>query len=565
MEARNRTIEEWFTWIHQGLVVLPRFQRFEAWGLGQIEGILENILRKPALPVGALLVLAVGSPPPFHARPIVGAPKPSVPPTCHLLDGQQRLTALWRSLSDNYEDVSFFVAADGGAEPDVQAVRRYRKKDQRHPLWCDIPAEAWARKLLPVRLLRPGDVGAQAFETWMQEAAGGDIATLMAINKVGTDLRHRVASYPLPFLELPLGTDKNVALDVFIKMNTMNTALSAFDIVVAQVEAAIDESLHQKVEGLKALVPDLADFGEPGEIAMQVAAVLAGKAPVRATFLTESFGKELIARWPLVEKGLRRAVDFLAEERIFASDLLPADPLLTLLGAFWASAPDGKDGEGNARRLARRALWTGSFSERYQKTSATRTELDHRQLVAYRDAGGPLPDLLDPVLTPLPEAAALRSAGWPKTRDRLGRAVLAASLRLGGHDFADEAPFSRATLKRREYHHLFPQAFLTERGVPRRAIFTALNCALISWRTNRTISAKPPSVYMAERAGELQLTEAQIDRRLLTHAIPPAALRSDDYEGFLEERAIMIHKAMSQLCAGEPFDFTALKELQPTD
>lgn len=467
MEARNRTIEEWFGWVQEGRVVLPRFQRFEAWGQGQMEGILENILRRPALPVGALLILEVGHPPPFHARPIVGAPIPKSHPSYHLLDGQQRLTALWRSLTGNYEDLSFFVATDGGSAPDVQAVRRYAKRDARHPVWCNVPSEVWSRGLLPIPLLMPGDLGLQALRAWAKEAAAGDADVRSDITELGSELRHRVAGFPLPFLSLPLGTDKDVALDVFMKMNTMNTALTAFDIVVAQVEAAINESLHEKVEGLKSLVPDLSDFGEPGEIALQVGAVLSGKAPVRATYLAEDFGTALIAQWPLIEKGLRRAIDFLAEERIFGANLLPADPLLTLLAAFWATAPDGKDGEGTARRLARRALWTGSFSERYQKTSATRTELDHRQLVTFRDQGGPVPDLLEPTITPLPEVQAMRSAGWPKTKDRLGRAVLAASLRLGGHDFADEAPFGRGNMKRREYHHLFPNAFLAQTGVPR--------------------------------------------------------------------------------------------------
>ena len=36
MEARNRKIEEWFQWIADGAVVLPRFQRYEAWGRGQV-------------------------------------------------------------------------------------------------------------------------------------------------------------------------------------------------------------------------------------------------------------------------------------------------------------------------------------------------------------------------------------------------------------------------------------------------------------------------------------------------------------------------------------------------
>lgn len=124
------------------------------------------------------------------------------------------------------------------------------KNGLHHPLWCDNPAEVWSRKLLPVHLLRPGNPGAQALTAWCKEAANSDIDSLVQITQVGTELRHRVAGFPLPFLSLPLGTDKDVALDVFIKMNTMNTAPTAFDIVVAQVEAAIDESLHEKVEGL---------------------------------------------------------------------------------------------------------------------------------------------------------------------------------------------------------------------------------------------------------------------------------------------------------------------------
>ena len=43
MEARSKTIESWFSMIDQGQVVLPRFQRHEAWRAVQIEGALENI------------------------------------------------------------------------------------------------------------------------------------------------------------------------------------------------------------------------------------------------------------------------------------------------------------------------------------------------------------------------------------------------------------------------------------------------------------------------------------------------------------------------------------------
>ena len=59
------------------------------------------------LPAGAALVLAVGDEEKFVSRPVVGAPDFPHKPTEHLLDGQQRITALWRSLHDDYDDRTY--------------------------------------------------------------------------------------------------------------------------------------------------------------------------------------------------------------------------------------------------------------------------------------------------------------------------------------------------------------------------------------------------------------------------------------------------------------------------
>src|SRR5262245_18314956 len=60
MEARSKSIEQWFSAIEQGQIKLPRFQRHEAWRPQQIAGLFENILRAPSLPIGVLLILEVG-------------------------------------------------------------------------------------------------------------------------------------------------------------------------------------------------------------------------------------------------------------------------------------------------------------------------------------------------------------------------------------------------------------------------------------------------------------------------------------------------------------------------
>lgn len=551
MEARNRNVEDWFASIRQGHAVLPRFQRFEAWGWWQIEGILENILRAPALPVGALLVLQVGDTPPFIARPISGAPETEARPNEHVLDGQQRLTALWRSLNGLYDDFSYMVSVDDLDIPDVKAWRRYDNKGGRYPLWCDDPAETWDRKWVPVSLLAPDALGAERAKAWIKLACQGDMDQYEQINDVVNEFRARVSKYSLPFLSLPRETARDAALDVFIKMNTQNTALSAFDIVVAQVEAAMETSLHDKVDALLERVPAVGHFGQAGELAMQVGAVLEGRPPNRATFLSDGFGERLAAVWDDVEVGLRRATEFLAEEKIFDAGLLPSDPLLITLAGFWARAPHGRDAEGAARKIARRALWTGAFSDRYQKTSATRTAVDVKQLTALLVDPNCIPELFDAERTALPNEAELVTGGWPKTKDRLGRAIMAAALRAGGHDFADDTPFGPNQRSNREYHHLFPKALLENDGIAKRRVFCALNCALVSWQTNRTIGAKPPSEYIAERSAEFGLSTGQVDARLTSHVIPPAALRGDDFEAFLAARASMVHTVMQKLCAGE--------------
>jgi uncharacterized protein with ParB-like and HNH nuclease domain len=92
MEARNRNLADWFARVGSGQIQLPRFQRFEAWGSREVADLLQTVVDE--LPAGAVLVLEIGDEPPFHHRPLAGAPAPTERMTELLLDGQQRLTAL---------------------------------------------------------------------------------------------------------------------------------------------------------------------------------------------------------------------------------------------------------------------------------------------------------------------------------------------------------------------------------------------------------------------------------------------------------------------------------------
>ena len=131
------------------------------------------------------------------------------------------------------------------------------------------------------------------------------------------------------------------------------------------------------------------------------------------------------------------------------------------------------------------------------------------------------------------------------------RTLLALALRSGGFDFADATPASRDHLPRREYHHLFPRAYLEEQGFAAREIDRVLNCALVSWKTNRNISAKTPSTYLMERIDGSNLGEAEVRQRLESHLIPFDEFMADDYGSFLTVRAGRAHSLMQRLCNGE--------------
>ncbi len=553
MEARSKSVEDWFSLIEQGEVLLPRFQRHEAWRTWQIEGVLENILRAPSLPIGALLTLEVGSEELFHSRPIVGAPKPvGGLPSMHLLDGQQRMTSLWRSLTDDYDELTVFVSLAESDEPDIEIVKRWDRKGIKQPVWADDSISTYDRNLAPVRLLRPGSKGETSLIEWTEQATD-DRNDQRKIERYLGKLRQRIASYSIPFLSLPVTTEQEVALDVFIKMNTSATPLKDFDIVVAQVEGSLGQSLHDMVEDLCVEVSGARDFGKIEDIVLAVGALLQDKPPLKKTYLEPNYGASLASVWEDVKRGLELGLPFLRSEGIFDEKRLPTDAAVVLSCALWAKVPENAaDIEGQARTLIRRALWCACLTDRYLKTQSTRTFADFKALAEAVATGGDgsQAELFNSELYPLPAVEELHRAGWPSKKDRLPRAILAASLRSGARDFADDANVNENNVVDREYHHIFPVHVL---GMDRDdvEVSRALNCALITWVTNRKIAANTPKAYLEKRANAASMGEDEIRRRLETHLIPYDALAKNDYQKFLSDRAEMMHNYMSRLALGE--------------
>ncbi len=555
MEARNRPLPDWFTRLRSRQLVLPRFQRFEAWNHGQINALLDTVLR--GLPSGALLTLEVGDKEPFVSRPIAGAAANGERVIEHLLDGQQRLTALWRSLNDTYEARTYLIKLGPDEETGQPyfaiSQARWQRQGRKYPLWIDQPEKLWERRLLPASLLNPVQEAEALVKDWAKSAAGNDPDSMIEIIQLVNRLRSIFSSYNIPFLSLPNSTDRETALNVFIRMNTSATPLSDYDIVVAQVEASTELSMHDLVDLLSDKAPNIHVYAsKPADLMLSVSALLQSKTPTKSTFLAPEFSEKMIEDWERTEFGIQRMLKFLDEEGIPDGKRLPTDVVLSPLAALWAITPIGLDAEGTARILLRRYMWRSFFTERYDRTSATRALADFKELSALLNGeSDKTPMVLDEEQYPLPDVDALMFAGWPLRKDRAARGLLAISLKAGGHDFADGRPTSRDSLKEREYHHLFPRAWLLAKGYSEALADTAVNCALVTWKTNRALASKSPSEYIKDRMASSNIDEAVIKSRLETHLIPYEELVSDSLEIFRKRRAELLHQKMVKLCNGE--------------
>jgi hypothetical protein len=601
-KAQDRSLGSWYSLIQSGQLKLPRFQRFEAWDRGRVTGFLNTIVQN--LPVGVTLLLEVGDKEKFVSRYIVSAPETGTRVTEHLLDGQQRLTAFWRAMHNNYEGETYYVYlpqfdhndhdSRDADEMCIEFQGRWKHKDALRPVWADSPKGCLERGLVPVDLLCPGDLSTR-INTWVEQAtahmepaenAGDALAQYKKLTAIRgellgviTVLRERVAHFNLPYLALPSSTDAKVALTVFVNMNTNSKPLSMFDLTVAMVEEEASASLHAMQEQLEEAHPAVTHYGDLASPLLQVGALLQERLPNR-TGVSEMDKQRLVQDWPKIERSMIRASGFLARQHIYDEKRLPTNVVLPVLAACFNSIPEDGDALGRGEHLLRAYFWSSVFTSRYEGAAATRSFQDYKALLTLlqRNQFGAADYASVPVMNrldyPLPSFEQLTRVGWPKGSDRMARAILATTLYFGGWDFADGRPASYEALKTREYHHIFPDALLQAADINS---YLALNCALITSKTNRTIGRKDPLDYLKDRVDWAD--ESSVRQRLRTHLLDYDVLASatyvdvegkplegaaltaklaPDFESFLELRAKLVALTASHLASGQHLTYEAL-------
>lgn len=598
MEARNRKLSEWYGKVQQAEIKLPRFQRFEAWDRWRICSLIETVIRN--LPLGITLILEVSDKEKFISRHLVTAPETNGRVLEHLLDGQQRLTALWRVFHNNYEWETYYVYVKEfdqfDSDTDLEDMsaywrgRYYKKNGERYPIWCDDPAQTLHRGFIPLQLLRPEDIQGE-IDDWIKDAVsqyepkeGSGMEELknffnfrQRVSDKIKDLRAVVANYNLPYLSLPSTTDKSVALNVFINMNTNSKPLSQYDIVVAEVENVMGKSLHDLEEELQIAHPEVARYAPLSDQILNTSSLLQGYLPnQRGAWDMDK--RVMVEQWEKMATGLNRMAAFLKSEGIYDEQRLPTNAVLAVIAALYADIPLSGDKRGRDELLLKKYLWYAFFTDRYENSAATHAFADFKALGGIirgdkKPDGKKFTEADVPIFSEysIVEAEELMTVEWSKRATIRGRAVLAVASRLGALDFSTGERLDLHNINQRQYHHVFPDALLKEAGINS---FLALNCALISDKTNISIGRKDPLKYLKDRYE--WTTEAIVQERLQSHLIPIQELANGgyadmseeekaekmkkDFDLFLRKRAELIIKALKLLVDGHQLSARDLYE-----
>lgn len=555
--------------IASGQIQLPDFQRGWVWDDNHIRSLIASLTL--SYPIGAVMFLEAGGVP-FKPRLFTGVSlQPAPAPKILVLDGQQRLTSLYLALRSGqpvpthtekgtdirrlyFLDMARCLDESADREEAVLSVPETLQitSDFGRKIDLDIstPELQYRQRLFPVALL----FDIQGFMDWESGfSAHYQFAAeaMQFMQRFRNDIWLRFQQCKVPAIELTQDTPREAVCQVFEKVNTGGVTLTVFELMTATF-AADEFNLRDDWEARQERLTTKHDVltAVDGTSFLTAVTLLAGYRQHKAHGTPVSCKRADVLRLPLedfkaladeLEQGFKRAAELLAEEKIFDERSLPYATQLIPLSAICAHLADRTAQHGVKQKLLR-WYWSGVFGELYGGASETRFAMDIQDVIAWIEGGG--------------EPRTVRDANFAPTRllslqSRLAAAykgLAALVMKQGARDFVSGTPIDLNTYFNNaiDIHHIFPRAWCEKQKLPREKWNSVVNKTPLAAGTNRFISGDAPSVYLARIQRAKQVAPGSLDEFLTSHVIPVQALRSDDFDTFVRQRAAALLKLIEQ-------------------
>ena len=547
--------------IAKGEMQLPDFQRGWVWDDDHIRSLIASL--SLSYPIGAVMFLEAGGVP-FKPRLFEGVGiVPAPAPKTLVLDGQQRLTSMFLALRSGepvntrtekgesiqrvyFLDMAMCLDSAADREDAVVSVPATLKKTSDFGRKTDLDLSTvelqYAQRMFPLFLM----FDAEALMKWEMGYAqhyGGNSDAQMFLFKFKNAIWLAFQQFKVPAIEMSVDTPREAVCQVFEKVNQGGVSLTVFELMTATFAAdefllrddwaAREKRLREKrpvldaVDGTSFLTAVTLLASYERHQANKDLPVACKRADVLRLSLA-SFNKHA----PAVETGFRKAAELLAEQKIFDARSLPYATQLIPMASICAALGPQMNQHGNKQKLLR-WYWCGVFGELYGSANETRFGLDLPG-VAQWIAGGD-------------EPRTVRDATFAPTRllslqSRLAAAykgLAALLMQQGGRDFITGTPIDLHTYFERniDIHHVFPRKWCEDAKLPREKWNSVVNKAPLAAETNRSIGGDAPTIYLKRIENSKKVDAAALDSFLATHCVPIPALRSDNFDAFIQQRA----------------------------
>jgi hypothetical protein len=372
--------------VEAGKLGLPEFQRDFVWPTGAIQQLLATVLS--GWPMGSLLLLPSDNQLKLATRPLADAPPLEEPINFLVLDGQQRLTALYRAFY-NKGDTVFAVkleVLDEDADIDaldeaMVAISRTRWERQ-----YSTPPAQLAAGYLPIYALRE----AADFFEWRDSATVGLVQD--EVVRLSNHFRSRLSGlhqYELPAVVIASDVAGPAIARIFERVNRTGKTLSTFDLVVATSYSA-DFNLRDQWVETSLYAPKLRKYFEDDGLLVLTTLALFQSLNIRQRAILDLPGSVVRAKWHETAVAVHDAVSLLSNAYgAWKLDWLPYKSMLPVVGALIMSDPKWKN-----RELLDQWFWTTAFSGRYDVASNTRAVADYRALLEGTYKGPPSIELV---------------------------------------------------------------------------------------------------------------------------------------------------------------------------
>lgn len=570
--------------IAKGDLQLPDFQRGWVWDDPHISSLIASI--SLAYPIGAVMFLEAGGVS-FKPRLFEGVDLALArTPKTFVLDGQQRLTATFLALksgkavktqTEKGQDIQriYFLDMKKCMDPDTdredaiaglpESLKETEDFGRKIILDLSTPEYQYAHRMFPVSLL----FDATGYARWTMDYLAHhkhspeEAQFLMRFQQ---EVWLRFQEYRIPVIELTQDTPRVAVCQVFEKVNTGGVTLTVFELVTATFAAESFE-LRPDWEARQRRIVEKRPALE----------VVDGTAFLTAVTLLASYQRSLVNAKPVackradvlnltlndykrlashIEGGFRKAAEILTEEKIFDDRELPYAAQLVPFAAICAALADRIDQHSLKQRVLR-WFWCGVFGELYGSANETRFALDLPNVVNWTNGKDEPRTVSDASFAPrrLLSLQSRLSAAY--------KGMAALLMKSGCKDFINGTAIDLATYfdKAIDIHHIFPRAWCETKKLKREKWNSVVNKTPLAAGTNRFIGGDPPSDYLLRIENKKNIDRVDLDSFLTTHQIDPRILRSDDFDGFLRDRASrlldLIEAATGKSVAGRDSEETA--------